>query len=72
MFNESHVLTRSKSEEKLTKTNVLSPTPIRDYSTNVLDEITGLNSLEGDFFSKSNFAVRKHQSFGILGLEEKW
>ncbi len=72
MLNEIHVLTRSKSEEKLIKSNVLSPTPVRDYSANVLDEITGLNNLEGEFFSKNTFAVRKHQSFGILGLEEKW
>lgn len=72
MLPEHHALTRSKSEEQLIKTNILSPTPIRNYFPNVLNGISS-GPIE-HFFGNApeNFIVRKHQSFGTLNLEEKW
>lgn len=74
MFTETTVLTRSRSQENLIKTNVLSPAPIKNYSASILDEITGGDSSQDNsiFGNINTFAVRKHQSFGALNLEEQW
>ena len=67
-MNQPVTLTRSKSDDQINKSKVLSPTPIRESSLLLLNHIFGFGNVQRtldfkDFDeSESKFSIRKFQS----------
>lgn len=71
MIDQSCALTRSKSDNVITKSLVWSPTPIRRQRLGFLDEFNHWQKFEDMALdeSESPLAIRKFQSLGLLPTE---
>jgi hypothetical protein len=74
-MNQSMQLTRSKSDEHTVKFKVLSPTPIRENGTLLLNRIFESSSFQRNLDAQdlseleSRFIVRKFQSLDMHELQ---
>ena len=75
-MNQSIQLTRSKSDDYIDKIHVLSPTPIRENGTYILNRIFENSSFQRKFdtqdFSEpeNRFIIRKFQSLDMYELQQ--
>lgn len=73
-MNQTTQLTRSKSDDLTDKFKVLSPTPIRENATFLLNQIFEASSFQAKFptqeFSEpeNRFSVRKFQSLDMYEM----
>jgi len=74
MIDQGFVLTRSRSDNQIKKSTVWSPTPIKEMSVSFLEDLNRCsNSKDSAFEGPENpLAIRKFQSAGLLGMEQKF
>jgi hypothetical protein len=72
MVDQGFAITRSRSDNQITKSLVWSPTPIREMNVSFLESLSCPNSGESSFDAKENsLVIRKYQSAGLIGLEQR-
>ena len=77
MLNHNIILTRSKSDDHISKSQVLSPTPIRDNNVLVLNQLSRFSSFQTRLDSFDNeelgnrFIIRKFQSLNTFEMEQR-
>lgn len=71
-MNQSFALTRSKSDTRVIKSIVYSPTPIKELNVDFLESLNSSpNSKESSFASTEHpLAIRKFQSAGLIGMNQ--
>ena len=73
MIDQSFALSRSKSDNQITKTLVWSPTPIRGQKVDFLDKLNTWQDSEAMNLDSppTSLSIRKYQSLGALETQKR-